>query len=93
MAKAKEKEFNVTREWNDFVWSLIQAKRAWVKLSNHFLETVNVDDVPEELPPAAFRACRTTRFRYAVEDFMHLCGVRGSMKDHLIKIKKKEVEE
>ena len=88
MAKAKEKEFNVTREWNDFVWSLIQAERAWVKLSNHFLETVNVDDVPEELPPAVFRACRTTKFRYAIEDIMRLCGVHGSVKDYLIKTKK-----
>ena len=88
MAKAKEKEFNVIREWNDLVWSLIQAERAWVKLSNHFLETANIDDVPDELPPAAFRACRTTKFRYAIDDIMRLCGVHGSVKDYLIETKK-----
>ena len=88
MVKVKEKEFNIEREWNDFIWSLIQAERAWKKLSDYSLKTVNVDDMPEKLPQAAFRVCRTTKFRYAIEDIVRLCGVRGSVKDYLIKTKK-----
>ena len=88
MPKVKVKEFNVTREWNDFIWGLIQAERSWKKLSNHLFETINVDDASEELSSVAFRACRTTKFRYAMEDLMRLCGVHGSVKDYLIKTKK-----
>ena len=88
MAKAKDKEFNITREWNDFVWSLVHAEKAWAKLNKHFSAEGNLDKMSEVLSPSVIRACRTTRFRYAIEDIMRLCGVHGSMKDYFIKTKK-----
>jgi len=88
MSKVKKKEFNAVREWNDFIWSLIQAERSWEKLSDHFRETIDIDDTLQELSPTAFRTCKTTKFRYAMDDIMRLCGVHGSVKDYIIKIKK-----
>ena len=88
MGKAKEKEFNVAREWNDFVWSLIQAEGSWKKLSGHFLKSGGIDSVSEEWSQYIVRVCRTTKFRYAIEDFLRFCGIRGDIKDYLIKIKK-----
>lgn len=89
MAKAKEEKFDVAQEWNTFVKSLIQVRRSWEKLSGFFLNAGNVDSITEEWSSHIMRVCKTTRFGFAMEDFIRLCGVRGSIEDYIIKINKK----
>jgi hypothetical protein len=92
MSKVKVKEFNAEKEWNDFVWSLIQAERAWKKISDHFIKAGNADNILENWPQSVVRICRTTKFRYAIEDFARLCGQGGDIKEYFIKIKKGDLK-
>ena len=88
MPKVKVKEFSAEKEWNDFVWSLIQAERAWRNISDHFIKAGSADNTLEDWPHSIVRICKTTRFRYAIEDFARLCGQNGNIKEYFIKTKK-----
>ena len=88
MPKVKVKEFNAEKEWNDFVWSFIQAERAWRNISDYFIKAGSADNVLEDWPQSAVRICKTTKFRYAIEDFARLCIPGGDIKEHFIKTKK-----
>ena len=88
MPKAKTKKFSAEKEWNDFVWSFIQAERAWKRISNHFIEAGSADNTLEDWPHSTVRICKTTKFRYAIEDFARLCGQGRDIKEYFIKTNK-----
>lgn len=88
MPKVKEKELDIKREWNAFVRNLAQSKRNWEKLNKHFSGSCDIDKISEELGDSIVKTCRTNKFCYAIEDFIYLCGLRGSITDFIIETKK-----
>jgi hypothetical protein len=90
MSKVNKKKFDVEKEWNDLVWSFIQAERAWKKISDHFIKAGSADNTLESWPQPIVRICKTTKFRYAIEDFAHMCGLGGDIEKYFIKTEKGE---
>lgn len=85
-------EEEIQKEWNNLVQGFLDAQLAWERIKFILGKIPNQDTIEPELQRFLTRVCVTTRFRYAVESFTELLGIRNNVEDLFVKKEIKDEE-